>query len=104
MVQRGRLATSGLSGHFTAVLISEEMGVAKPDPRFFHAAANALGLEPARLLCVGDNPAADVAGARAAGIDACWFSPSGAPWPGPGEPPAYIVRDLGELPSFVGGP
>jgi 2-haloacid dehalogenase len=104
MVQRGRLSHSGLAGHFTAVVISEELGIAKPDPRFFQAAAAALGLDAAQLLCVGDNPAADVGGARAAGIDACWFSPAGAPWPGPGAAPACIVRELSELLSIVRGP
>ncbi len=104
VVQRGRLARSGIAGHFTAVLISEELGIAKPDPRFFRAAAEALDLDPAFLLCVGDNPAADVAGALAAGIDACWFAPAGGPWPGPGAPPLRILRELSELPSIVGGP
>ncbi|HET6451556.1 MAG TPA: YjjG family noncanonical pyrimidine nucleotidase [Spirochaetia bacterium] len=103
-VQRGRLAASGIEEHFAAVLISEEIGMAKPDPRFFLAAAKALGLPPVRLLCVGDNPSADVAGARSAGIDACWFAPGGASWPGPGEPPMHIVRNLAELPAIVGGP
>jgi 2-haloacid dehalogenase len=96
-VQRGRLAHSGIAGHFSAILISEELGFAKPDPRFFAAACNALNLDAGELLCVGDNPAADIAGARGAGIDACWFSPSGAPWPGPGEPPLHTVRALSDV-------
>jgi 2-haloacid dehalogenase len=100
-VQRGRLAASGFSGSFTAILISEELGLAKPDPRFFKAAADALGLSEDRLLCVGDNPAADIAGARGAGIDACWYAPAGSPWPGPGEPPQYIIRDLSQILQIV---
>jgi 2-haloacid dehalogenase len=96
-VQRGRLAHSGIAGHFSAVLISEELGFAKPDPRFFLAAAIALDIPARQLLCVGDSPTADIAGARAAGIDACWFSPSGAPWPGPGEPPPYVVHALSDV-------
>jgi 2-haloacid dehalogenase len=96
-VQRGRLAHSGIAGHFSAVLISEELGFAKPDPRFFAAACSTLNLAAGELLCVGDNPVADIAGARGAGIDACWFSPSGAPWPGPGDPPKYIVQDLQDV-------
>ncbi len=103
LVQRGRLARSGLADFFSAVLISEEIGMAKPDPRFFRAAGEALGLAPADLLCVGDNPVADVAGARAAGIEAWWFSPNGAPWPGPGEAP-HVVRDLAEILAAVHGP
>jgi len=103
LVQRGRLARSGLAGFFSAVVISEEIGAAKPDPRFFEIAARSLGLAPAELLCVGDNPVADVAGARAAGIDAWWFAPNGAPWPGPGESPR-IVRDLAEILPALHGP
>jgi 2-haloacid dehalogenase len=101
LVQRGRLARSGIGGHFSAVLISEELGFAKPDLRFFLAAAGALNVPADQLLCVGDSPAADIAGARGAGIDACWFSPSGAPWPGPGEPPRYTVRALSDVLPLV---
>jgi 2-haloacid dehalogenase len=103
-VQRERVAHSGIAGSFTAILISEELGFAKPDPRFFQAAATTLGLSPALLLCVGDNPAADIAGARGAGIDACWYAPGGAPWPGPGEPPVHVIRDLADLLRIVPGP
>jgi 2-haloacid dehalogenase len=100
-VQRGRLARSGFAGSFTAVLISEELGLAKPDPRFFQAAGTALGLPAARLLCVGDNPEADIGGARGAGIDACWFAPGGGAWPGPGDPPEHVIRDIADLLSIV---
>jgi 2-haloacid dehalogenase len=103
-VQRGRLAHSGIAGHFAAVLISEELGFAKPDPRFFLAAGSALDLPASQLLCVGDSPAADVAGARGAGIDACWVSPSGAAWPGPGEPPLHTVRALSDVLHLVIAP
>jgi len=97
MVQRGRLAKSGIAGYFQALIISEELGVAKPDPRFFQAAVQALSLPANELLCVGDNPGSDIEGARAAGIDACWYAPHGQQWPGPGEPPALVIRDLREV-------
>jgi 2-haloacid dehalogenase len=103
-VQRGRLANSGIAGEFSAILISEEMGIAKPDARFFRAAADALGLRAAELLCVGDSPAADVAGAQAAGIDACWYAPAGRPWPGPGEPPVHVIRSFVDVLRIVSGP
>ena len=102
-VQRGRLAVSGLAGCFAAVVVSEELGCAKPDPRFFAEACRALGLPPSEVLCVGDNPVADVAGARGAGIDACWFSPDGRRWPGPGDPPLHVAKDLRETVNFAGG-
>jgi HAD superfamily hydrolase (TIGR01509 family) len=96
-VQRGRLRRSGWASCFSAVVISEELGVAKPHPDFFQAAMDALGLPPEELLCVGDNPVSDVGGAQAAGIDACWYSPAGAPWTGPAAPPDLVIRDLREL-------
>ena len=65
-VQRGRVQRSGWASRFTAVIISEELGVAKPDSRFFQAALDALGLPPEELLGVGDNPVSDVGGAQAA--------------------------------------
>ena len=101
MVQRGRLARSGIAGCFAAILISEELGVAKPDRRFFEAACNALHLPSSDLLCVGDTPAADVRGAQAAGIDACWYAPSGAAWPESAGTPDYIIRSLKELLKFA---
>ncbi|MFI5369420.1 MAG: YjjG family noncanonical pyrimidine nucleotidase [Spirochaetia bacterium] len=101
MVQRGRLARSGIAECFAAILISEELGVAKPDTRFFQAACDALHLPPSELLCVGDTPAADMRGAQAAGIDACWYAPSGAPWPLGDAAPHYIIRSLKELLKFA---
>ncbi len=97
LVQRGRIRRAGIGPLFRAVLISEELGLAKPDPRFFLRAAQSAGLPLTELLCVGDNPSADITGARAAGIAACWYNPAGAPWPGPAEPPERVIGDLREL-------
>ncbi len=102
-VQRGRLAVSGMADFFSAVLVSEELGIAKPDRRFFEQACAALGLPPADVLCVGDNPVADVGGAMAAGIDACWFCPGGQPWPGPGAAPPLVAGTLLAIVNFASG-
>jgi len=50
------------------VVDSELVGVAKPDPRIFEIALDRLGVPAGRALHVGDTPAADVDGARAAGV------------------------------------
>jgi putative hydrolase of the HAD superfamily len=47
---------------------SSVVGVSKPDPEIFHVALEALGVVPERAIHVGDTPAADVVGARAAGV------------------------------------
>jgi YjjG family noncanonical pyrimidine nucleotidase len=102
IVQRGRLSAAGIEGFFSAILISEEMGFAKPDPRFFQAACAALDLPPADLLCVGDSPVTDVGGALSAGIDACWYAPDGREWPGAANHPTLVIGDLRDLVPLAG--
>lgn len=58
----------GAGVEVAAVLDSGVVGVAKPDPAIFGLALDRLGTVAARTLHVGDTPAADVVGARAAGL------------------------------------
>jgi putative hydrolase of the HAD superfamily len=51
-----------------AVLDSEVVGVAKPDPEIFEIALERVGVSPDRAIHVGDTPGADVDGAHAAGV------------------------------------
>jgi 2-haloacid dehalogenase len=104
-VQRGRLAASGIAPHFREILISGEVGFAKPDRRFFDLAMEAAGLPPEEVLCVGDSPSADIRGGHAAGLATCWVAPRSTPYP-PEEPaPDYRISDLRELTAFLpGGP
>lgn len=50
------------------VVDSGDVGVAKPDPRIFAIALNAVGVEPEEAWYVGDTPGIDVVGATRAGI------------------------------------
>lgn len=59
-----------LEERFEVIVVSCEIGIAKPAPEIFAAAAAALGVMPAEILHVGDNWEADVLGARAAGFRA----------------------------------
>lgn len=58
-----------------AVLDSSVVGVAKPDPRIFEVALDRLGVPAGRAVHVGDTPAADVDGARAAGVTPVLIDP-----------------------------
>lgn len=58
-------------------VFSNEVGVAKPHLRMFEAACDLLGIPAGQVLHIGDNPAADVAGARAAGMTAALVRPDG---------------------------
>jgi YjjG family noncanonical pyrimidine nucleotidase len=103
-VQRGRIERAGIGGMFRLVLISEEIGLSKPDPRFFEAALSGLGAKAADALCVGDSLSSDIRGARGARIAACWFNPGGAPLPEGAEAPDHVVRDLRELLPMAAAP
>ncbi len=57
-----------LARHFEALVISSRVGYQKPQPEIFEHALELTGVERGRALHVGDSYAADVEGARAAGI------------------------------------
>jgi putative hydrolase of the HAD superfamily len=64
------LERCGLGERFDAVVTSAAVGARKPDPRIFRAALEAAGCAPQEAMHVGDTPAEDLEGARAAGIRA----------------------------------
>lgn len=82
--QQDKLRTCGLDASVDALIVSEEAQVSKPDPAIFRIALERLNASPSEAVMIGDSWTADIVGARAAGIRAIWFNPSGAPVP-PGE-------------------
>ena len=62
----------GLAPFFHAALSARELGVGKPAPEAFAEACRRAGASPARTLHIGDDPALDVDGALAAGLQAAW--------------------------------
>jgi putative hydrolase of the HAD superfamily len=62
------LERTGLRPYFGAVVVSAEIGVAKPDPEPFRRALRAVGAVAADALHAGDRLDEDVAGALAAGV------------------------------------
>ncbi|MEW6745282.1 MAG: HAD family hydrolase [Planctomycetota bacterium] len=62
------LHRNDLARHFKAVLVSAELGVVKPHPALFREVLARLGLSAGEVLFVGDNRAADIAGAAALGM------------------------------------
>lgn len=55
------------------IFVSSEVGCPKPEPRFYRAVEERLGLRPEEILLIGDDYEADVAGPSAAGWQAHWL-------------------------------
>ena len=79
--QTEKLRHCGFAQHVDDLTVSENAGASKPDPAIFRIALQRLGITAEQAVMVGDSWAADVIGARAAGIRAIWFNPFGNPAP-----------------------
>lgn len=72
--QEEKVRFLGIDRFLTGLIVSEAVGVAKPDPRIFRVALSAAGVPAEQAVMVGDSWPNDVLGARAAGIRAVWFN------------------------------
>lgn len=100
-VQRPRFGASDIGHYFMDWVISEEVGVAKPDPRIFDIAFERLGKPDKRdVLIIGDSLSSDMAGGIAYGIDTCWYNPTGRQ-ADPALPVTYQIQDLAQLPAIL---
>jgi putative hydrolase of the HAD superfamily len=101
-VQRAKLQHLSLVPLIDFVVISEEFGLAKPDPAIFHEALRLADAGPGEAVVVGDSPEFDIAGAQQTGIRSIWMNRRGLPWQGLGERPTFEIRSLNELPELLG--
>jgi HAD superfamily hydrolase (TIGR01549 family) len=99
--QREKLRVLEIERWFDAVVISGEIGIAKPDVFPFDLALNKLKVEPDKVWHVGDSLTADVAGAKAAGLTAVWLNRRGVS-PGEGDPlPDVEISSLSNLKAEI---
>ncbi len=92
----------GLADLFEHAVYAAEVGAAKPDAAIFRAVLDLTGLEPGELLHAGDDPVADMDGARRAGLFTAWVNRMEGEWPGDSAPPHVVVRDMNELADLLG--
>jgi putative hydrolase of the HAD superfamily len=101
-LQRIKLAAGDLSGLFDRVIISGEVGVAKPHPRIFMLALESLGCAPQGALMIGDDRRNDVEGARLAGVQTIIVDPD---WVGGSRAgrsaAAATVRSFADVPALL---
>lgn len=95
--QRDKLRALAMEHRFEAVVISGEVGIAKPDASAFRVALERLAVEPEGVWHVGDNLATDVLGAKAAGLTAVWLNRAGLPRTEADPEPDVEIRSLLDL-------
>ena len=102
-VQHGRMDGSAFAPYIAGMVISEEVGAAKPDPRMLREGMALAGVTDAhRALMLGDSLSSDIAAAANAQVDACWFNPHGQRNE-KGLPVAYEIRSLDEVDAILTG-
>lgn len=79
VIQYGKIDQLEIRSYFDVILVSEEAGCKKPDPRIFEMTLNQLQLPPDQCLYIGDHPANDIEGASKVGMKTIWFKVN-QPW------------------------
>jgi 2-haloacid dehalogenase len=100
-VQRPRFEKSSIRSYIKEIIISEEVGAAKPGKKIFDMAFERMN-HPAKdeVLIIGDSLTSDIQGGHDYGIDTCWFNPEGKT---NGQiTTTFEIQRLGELPKILG--
>lgn len=99
--QRDVVRLLDIEREFAAVVISGEVGIAKPDPAIFGLVLDKLGLSPRQVWHIGDSLTTDVAGAQAAGLTAIWLNRRGARRDDGDPEPDHEIRSLSQLSTLL---
>ena len=98
-VVRDKVVRLDLDQYFDAIVVSGEIGVAKPHTEFFDVAFERLDHpHKATTLMIGDNLSSDIRGGINYGVDTCWYAPSSAE---ASVMPTYRVEHLSEILEVV---
>lgn len=95
--QRPKIERFRLADYLDVLIVSEEVGVAKPDPAIFMLALEQLGVAPSAALFVGDSIEYDLRGAAAAGMPFVWVNPRRERLPDDLPRPVATIERLAEL-------
>ncbi len=100
-VQESRLKIGDFNKYFKDVFVSEDIGIQKPDTRFFEYCYEKIG-KPSKdeIILIGDNIHADIKGGNDFGIDTVWFNKNGDTHSEEIKP-KYIVNKLCEIKNIL---
>ena len=98
-LQSRKMQTAGIDHYFDALILSEDIGVNKPDSRLYEYAIKKTTSKPTESLMIGDMFDTDIVGAANFGIDSIYYNPKGKS----GHPfaPTYEVTHLLEIKDIL---
>ena len=97
-VQHIKLNSSRIDRFFQQLIISDEIGIKKPDIRIFQHALEKAGAKAEESIMIGDGLDIDIAGARNAGIDQVFFNPENLEHD---HDVTYEIKSLSELRNIL---
>lgn len=100
--QTSKVVNCGLDKLVNTVAISESVGVYKPDPKIFQHALSGLNADPSSTIFVGDNPEADILGARTLGMRTAWIHRD-RDWPYDDSRPDHVIGHVTEVRNILFG-
>ena len=93
-IQRSRFGDCAITPYLSGMVISEEVGQAKPHPAMLYRALEMAGCAPEEAIVMGDSVTADIAAANAAGVESILFTEGKEPPEGHGA--TYVARTYRE--------
>ncbi len=100
-IQRARLAKTDLEKHFQHIVISDEIGVAKPHRGFFDYVFEKIDFpKKEKVLIIGDSLSSDIRGGNNYGIDTCWINLKGKV-AHEHNTPTFTIEKLEELKGII---
>ena len=98
-LQDKKINGAGLGKFFDKVILSDAVGVNKPNPIIFNHLLNEAKVPQSEVIMIGDNIDTDIAGAQNSGIDQIWFNPTNSN--NNGISPTYTVQRLEEIKQIL---
>lgn len=101
-VQERRFELAGINDFFDKIIISDAIGVKKPERAFFeHTSKLVPNFNKEEFLVIGDTPGSDILGAYDFGLPSCWFNPNKKEWLESDYAPNHTISKLTEILELV---
>jgi putative hydrolase of the HAD superfamily len=96
-VQRNEIEWLNIEKYFDDIIVSGEVGYAKPDPRIFKVLLTKLKITPSQIIYVGNSQEHDIKGAKKAELKTIWINRKNERLLPETPKPDYEITTLSEL-------